>query len=200
MMSKRALHAGIVGLVLSLSACGMEPMNQVGDEESNDPSTIAAHVKDPRPGIIHLPIIGTIQGQSSWTGFNNMYGYELNTGWHVDSATIVYWDWKNSTPRTYGPFGGSGGAYCGHFECYGGSEWLVGVYGRSGSWIDQLGFVCADPNNPSVKYDLPACGGSGGSPFRSLCPDGYTIGQIGFLVSNVVYGLSVYCWDEINPS
>ena len=59
--------------------------------------------------------------------------------------------------------GGNGGS-AHTIQCPNDSS-LVGLYGRSGSIVDQLGGVCG------VPVDLPSYGGPGGAPFRQKCPD-----------------------------
>jgi hypothetical protein len=60
----------------------------------------------------------------------------------------------------------------------------IGLIGRAGAWIDQVGLVCAPiqadgtpaPNNP---HTVGPVGGIGGSDFgQKLCPSGEVIVQI----------------------
>ena len=61
---------------------------------------------------------------------------------------------------------------------------LVGIYGRNGSLIDQIGGVCGFP------ADLPSYGGPGGAPFRQKCPDGTYLKKL-YGVNNSAYVAAV---------
>jgi hypothetical protein len=56
---------------------------------------------------------------------------------------------------------------------------VVGIYGHSGLWVDQVGFECApltiSPNfaiSTGTATQLPASGGPGGGAFGDTCPSG----------------------------
>jgi hypothetical protein len=203
-MSNLLSRTCLLGPVLCLSVigCGVEPMDTDGKSMGSDTEhrSIAAKSKwNPPLQEFELPFHGAWDGNSRWTGFDNFYGYNLNTGSLVDQATFVYQQWNPLSAETYGPWGGPGGSNSGWQICIDSSEWLVGVYGREGSALDQLGFICANPYNPASRHDLPAFGGGGGTPFREVCPNGMNIGQIGLYTGTYVYGIKVYCWNQINP-
>src|SRR5215213_4603381 len=69
-------------------------------------------------------------------------------------------------------WGGSGGSAF-RSDCSG--DYVVGVYLRSGAWIDSIGLKCAAFDATQGKFKLPAWnkayhGGAGGSPQELMCP------------------------------
>ncbi|WP_437551506.1 hypothetical protein WME97_10005 [Sorangium sp. So ce367] len=69
--------------------------------------------------------------------------------------------------------GGTGGSWfdipCAHDEV------AIGLYGRSGALVDQVGLVCAplQANGSIGPYSTRgSAGGYGGGPFSTLCPSG----------------------------
>lgn len=59
---------------------------------------------------------------------------------------------------------------------------LVGVYGRTGAWIDQIGLICAEFSGPNwkrgnLRREAPR-GGSGGTPQEKYCTGDSAIRQI----------------------
>lgn len=64
-------------------------------------------------------------------------------------------------------------------EC-GSGEYVVGLTGRIGAWIDAIGPVCARWNErtfrPSAARAKRPSGGSGGEPNQRMCPAGSAIG------------------------
>jgi hypothetical protein len=70
--------------------------------------------------------------------------------------------------------GGGGPAAAG---C-GGGDVAVGIFGRSGAYIDQLGLLCARLNQDGglgPAYTTWAMGGGGGAPFHAICPSGQAL-------------------------
>lgn len=59
---------------------------------------------------------------------------------------------------------------------------LVGIYGRTGAWIDQIGLICAEFSGPDwkrgeLKREAPK-GGSGGTPQEKYCTGDSAIRQV----------------------
>jgi hypothetical protein len=54
------------------------------------------------------------------------------------------------------------------------NQFLVGIRGRSGDAVDQLGGYCQNAEN-TQSSDTAVTGGSGGNPFDARCPAGYAI-------------------------
>lgn len=54
------------------------------------------------------------------------------------------------------------------------NQFLVGIRGRSGDAVDQLGGYCQNAENAQPS-DTAVTGGSGGNPFDARCPTGYAI-------------------------
>lgn len=78
----------------------------------------------------------------------------------------------------YDGIGGNGGAPF-RLDC---GEWgiLVGITGRSGAVVDQVGGLCVkiDPRSATWVggvYETARVGGSGGGPFRKACPVGHAL-------------------------
>lgn len=70
-------------------------------------------------------------------------------------------------------YGGSGDRSI-TYECPKG-EYLIGISGRAGMWIDKIKLHCAEVLASGAwghrTNDMPAKGGSGGTPVRVECPD-----------------------------
>ena len=104
---------------------------------------------------------------------------------------------------TLSGIGGTGGAPF-RVDC-GESGILVGVVGRSGAFIDQIGGLCVkiDPYSGTWVggvYETPHYGGNGGAPFRQVCPVGQAvIGIEGntdtFYGATVVASLNILCGE-----
>jgi hypothetical protein len=76
-------------------------------------------------------------------------------------------------PGTSPPIAGTRGGTRNDDTC-GSGEYLVGVFGRAGRIVDQIGALCGD--GFSTPRALSARGSSsGGTPFRSACPTGKAV-------------------------
>jgi hypothetical protein len=78
------------------------------------------------------------------------------------------------------PYRGGGGGIPFTLGCAW-SELAVGVYGRSGAYVDQVGLICArlyGDGNLGVAVTRGRAGGNGGSPFYAMCPSGQAL--VGF--------------------
>jgi hypothetical protein len=98
------------------------------------------------------------------------------------------------------PARGGGGGGPGWLGCPSGYV-AVGIYGRSGAYIDKLGLTCSrlDANGSLGPIsDIGAYGGEGGGPFRRICPAGQAI--VGFHGGSGAYvdRLGLYCSDVPN--
>ena len=99
--------------------------------------------------------------------------------------------------------GGPGGAPF-HLDC-GESGLLIGITGRSGVVIDQIGGLCVkiDPISGvwvGGAYETPHYGGSGGQPFNKRCPVGQSLWGLEGSVNNfdgtpVVGSIDIKCID-----
>ena len=83
-----------------------------------------------------------------------MTGFKAKSGWYVDNIAVfcnaVSFDWSSASNRfehrfeggqQIGPFGGDGGSGPHEYRCPGGQV-VVGDQGRSGKWLDKIGFGC----------------------------------------------------------
>lgn len=72
----------------------------------------------------------------------------------------------------------------------------VGIYGRAGRIIDNLGLTCAPLNadgSLGASYDTGSRGGSGGNPFRLTCSAGQAIVGFRGRSGGKVDRLGLYC-------
>ncbi len=84
--------------------------------------------------------------------------------------------------KTFAPYGARGDASFSD-SCPAG-EYLVGLRGRSGAWIDQIQIVCRSlTGNLGGPYYGPRRGGNGGGPSQAYCPGGYVINYVGFALT-----------------
>ena len=94
-------------------------------------------------------------------------------------------------------FGNENGPSYNWSDCYS-NHWL-GLYGRTGDWIDQVGQNCStitDLMNGVVTEQLPAAGGNGGAPNTKNCPAGYIpVGATTYITWNSYYvqGIELKC-------
>ncbi len=81
-------------------------------------------------------------------------------------------------------------------ECTAGRV-LVGLNGRSGRVIDRIGAQCATVDqwmSPNVESEaMPAHGGTGGDPFRDVCPPGHVVYGLSGRAGNLVDSIQVEC-------
>jgi hypothetical protein len=92
-----------------------------------------------------------------------------------------------------GGFGG--GAYT--LKCPKG-RLAVGIYGRSGAYIDRLGLSCArlyKNGNLGPSDDIGAYGGNGGGAFRIQCPKNQAIVGIYGGAGDYLDRIGLYCAD-----
>lgn len=60
------------------------------------------------------------------------------------------------------------------------NEYAIGIYGRSGAYVDRLGLICASITGRAglqkmgAGHLIGAAGGSGGADFTILCPQPYS--------------------------
>jgi hypothetical protein len=101
--------------------------------------------------------------------------------WKVLVATLVWMAAaapglaQTRLPAYGGPGGGAFVETCGGGE----NNFMIGVTGRTGDWIDAIMPICAryDRNSKSLigAYTLSAHGGEGGSPNRATCSSGMVV-------------------------
>jgi hypothetical protein len=94
------------------------------------------------------------------------------------------------------PHGGTGGT--GALSACGPYSAMVGIYGSAGTLIDKVGAVCVRVDRSAgtwegAAYDAPAHGGTGGAPFRSVCPTGQAMAGFAGRAGSMVDNLQVIC-------
>lgn len=105
------------------------------------------------------------------------YGYDMKLfatysicGTYVDQVQL-----RGQQNRAFGPYGGYWDGSRTSSGCPAGYR-IAGVKGRTGSWVDQLTFVCrndAGRDGGLSTVDLPTCGTSGGGEyFEDICDIG----------------------------
>ena len=158
---------GIFSTLVALSTvgCGAEPG---GANAGNEPELASTE----------QPLWGTYHGGGGGWAYSDQLntthdfsGYDMHCGGYVDNLKLETTDGIVGYNRQTGAgFGGPGGSDTGWQRCPAG-QFIVGLYGRSGDWMDQLGFYCGTPDHSQLSQ-TPACGGSGGNAFDELCPVG----------------------------
>lgn len=99
------------------------------------------------------------------------------TGVHQIMAEAVHLPPIGGTYRS-SYFGGPGGAPF-SIRCPL-NEYAIGIYGRSGSYIDQIGLICAPlksgsgPQKIGTGHPVGVAGGAGGVDFTLVCPQPYS--------------------------
>ncbi|KYF53914.1 hypothetical protein BE08_29320 [Sorangium cellulosum] len=72
----------------------------------------------------------------------------------------------------------------------------VGVHGRSGGSIDQIGLICAPlagDGTLGTAFQTVTAGGNGGSPGSAICPASQVLAGINIWVDTLVYRIELLC-------
>lgn len=96
-------------------------------------------------------------------------------------------------------WGGSGGTTSYNLDC-GSSGILVGVYGKVGFWIDQIGIICQNVKPDGTlgsSYTKGPVGGQGGSSETARCPAGQAVGDAGVRAGSYIEYVHVMCWPWV---
>jgi hypothetical protein len=96
-------------------------------------------------------------------------------------------------------WGGSGGTTGYNLDC-GSTGVMVGIYGKTGMWIDQIGITCQTVKADGTlggTYTRGPVGGSGGDGAASRCDPGMVVGQMIAATGAFVDRVIIYCfsWD-----
>jgi hypothetical protein len=96
-------------------------------------------------------------------------------------------------------WGGSGGTSSYNLDC-GASGVMVGIYGKTGAWIDQIGITCQTINSDGSlggSYTRGPVGGPGGNGAASRCESGMVVAQMIAATGSFVDRVIVRChpWD-----
>ena len=86
-------------------------------------------------------------------------------------------------------YGGSGGQPLQRL-CPPGAR-AIGIFGRSGDFIDQLGVRCGDGAG-QTSYSA-ALGGNGGTPFEWMCPAGHALIGLDLMTGDYVDSVAPVC-------
>ncbi|HAJ36353.1 MAG TPA: hypothetical protein DCL15_11740 [Chloroflexi bacterium] len=92
----------------------------------------------------------------------HIYAIEVTSGWYVDSIRVIYTDAEGGTHALPG-FGGNG-SYAHRFTLEPG-EYLIGVSGRSGRYVDSIAF------HTNLRVSPTYGGDSGENAFTFLAPE-----------------------------
>ena len=98
-----------------------------------------------------------------------------------------------------GGSGGGGGVSITAYElsCGAGKFAAVGVYGRSGAWIDKLGLLCAPfqaDGTLGATFQSSAVGGEGGSVNQGICPKNQVMVGVSIWHDQLlVYQIELHC-------
>lgn len=92
----------------------------------------------------------------------HIHAIEVTSGWYVDSIRVIYTDAEGATHALPG-FGGHG-SYAHRFTLEAG-EYLIGVSGRSGRYVDSIAF------HTNLRVSPTYGGDSGENTFTFLAPE-----------------------------
>lgn len=95
-------------------------------------------------------------------------------------------------------WGGSGGTSSYNLDC-GSSGVMVGFYGKTGMWVDQIGVTCQVVNSDGTlgaTYTRGPVGGSGGTTASARCTSGMVVGQLlgigGSYINSVYFQCAIW--------
>lgn len=140
----------------------------------NDKNTLALPPSVPSSDSSAVNVVSSLEGRAS-----DSESSRSSEGGNADFTVTSYVWWL--------PWRGGGGGGGFDISC-GPGQIAVGIYGRSGSNIDQIGLICSyvfANGNLSPATLTGTAGGNGGGPFYSQCPLGY--GIIGFIGRSGAY-------------
>jgi|GEM_PF-2064385 len=114
---------------------------------------------------------------------------------------LLSWTVPATAQEFKGPlWGGSGGTSSYNLDC-GSSGVMVGIYGKAGDWVDQIGITCQTVNANGTlgsTYTRGPKGGAGGTGATSRCLSGQVVGALysasGTFINQVKP--SCYLWHE----
>lgn len=109
-------------------------------------------------------------------------GLHGRSGWYIDQVGFLCQRLKTNgdldTAYYKAPLAGGSGGTSFEMKCPQGQA-IVGFQGRSGGYVDQLGFYCSTPVNQiagaAPQYESSLTGSGGGSNFWELCPASYVV-------------------------
>ena len=93
-------------------------------------------------------------------------------------------------------WGGTGGTQSYNLDC-GSTGVMVGLYGKSGTWVDQIGVHCltvksdGSLGNPFTKGPI---GGMGGAGANAQCPSGSVVGVMAAVSGSFINDVSIQCY------
>jgi hypothetical protein len=111
--------------------------------------------------------------------------YNIRTGSFVDQVTFRYFYPMRYTDSV----GRGGGSDRGAHTC---SNWMIGIFGRSGSYVDQLGIICGNADH-SGRYTIGPWGGNSGDYFYDECPTGQMVKQVMGRSGDYLDGIQINC-------
>jgi hypothetical protein len=110
---------------------------------------------------------------------------------------LVSWTLPAVAQEFKGPiWGGSGGTSSYDLDC-GTSGVMVGIYGKAGNWVDQIGITCQKVNADGTlgsTYTRGPKGGSGGSGATSRCDSGMVVGAMSSFSGSFMDQVHPWCW------
>jgi hypothetical protein len=134
-----------------------------------------------------------------------IYAVQVNSGAYVDHIRFAWYqpsradnlyrtgDAWGSTPV----YGGNGGSANNWWYCPSGKG-VIGILGNSGAYIDRIGFICGDANQPNPNSPLnsysPLWGGGGGGWFgENKCTTGRLIDSFNVRSGAYLDGIQAIC-------
>jgi hypothetical protein len=227
-LSKSILTVAICGLASACGAAGETDTSREMAELDEKGAEVGEEAARDEAGVQHFTGLGEQSEDAAWNqAFTSREMRSpdpahppmlLSTGLDGDDTSSVVV--TNNTWISVYRGGTGGGNYT--LSCLPG-EIAIGIYGRSGGYIDQLGLICAYvyPDGSFGPEDWRGwAGGNGGGFFISKCPAGHGIagfsGRSGSfidqlrLVCDTIPGTSLYYgpvfggggggpWTDISP-
>ena len=96
-------------------------------------------------------------------------------------------------------WGGTGGTTSYNLDC-GSTGVMVGLYGKEGTWVDQIAVRCRSVNTDGTLgnyYSRGPTGGSGGAGANAQCPSGSVVGVMAATSGSFINDVSVQCFAWI---
>jgi hypothetical protein len=181
-MTRSIASSLLVALSVAGCAAQVDPTSQGGSDEA------AASTSSAITDTNQVWPLGYHGGTGGGTAYNLgcgpgevITGIFGRSGSYVDQVGFdcahVNTDGTLSGEYAKGAFGGGGGGAFPPAHCPA-NQMVVGIWGRSHTYVDQLDIVCAPAPFQSYPTYLYGGGGSGGDFFIDNCPHGYAVSSL----------------------
>ncbi|MGD9850886.1 MAG: hypothetical protein AB7T38_06450 [Nitrospirales bacterium] len=180
---------------------------QIGNHEESLTTPLAVSAEGEQADTYHLALLlpdGKRQEAiGSYSGVRSRAAISSLTLQRIRALAAAKQSSSNRSPEFVTPtFGGSGGNQSYNLDCGPGAV-MVGILGKTGSWIDAIGVICQQVNPDGqlgAEFTTRTVGGTGGATKSDRCPSGSVVGSFSARTGSFVERTFMKClgWDQPN--